>query len=68
MARALSKFIPGNEPSPGSDRWLDLVDQALLSGFGVEDIAIWMHCPADRVRRHVQSLRGHGVLSSWWGC
>ncbi|WP_424967314.1 hypothetical protein [Dinoroseobacter sp. S375] len=50
----------------GSQEWRDLVENRLLEGYGVEDIALWLDTPLRAVRSHVATLRASGALQKWW--
>ena len=51
----------------GSPAWRQRVEDHLLAGYGVEDIAIYLRCHVDRVRTYVVKLRADGTLERWWG-
>lgn len=50
----------------GSKVWRGVVRDELLSGYGVEDIAIKLKCKHDDVRAEVNRLRKQGALARWW--
>ena len=47
-------------PPVKSQAWRAMVEYRLGEGFGVEDIAIQLHCSADTVRQHVRDLMAWG--------
>lgn len=55
---------PKNAPTPGSLIWQRCVNHRLRHGYGVEDIAVQMHCAVERVREYVHLLREEGKLEA----
>lgn len=53
--------------SLGSRKWREQVEMRLLSGFGVEDIALQLDCHVSHVQEEVKRLRAAGDLAKWWG-
>lgn len=51
----------------GSSRWQEQVKHGLLDGFGIEDIALRLHCHRSHVAAEVKRLRAKGDLAKWWG-
>lgn len=47
---------------PRKAYWFKRVEGMLKRGFGVEDIAIKLHCDTEEVRAHVVFLRKTGAL------
>lgn len=51
----------------GSPIWRNRVKFNLISGFGVEDIALKLKCDVEDVRQEMRALRHHGCFAKWWG-
>lgn len=67
MAAKVARYSHAKRVVIGSPQWCSLVEVRLIEGYGVEDIALWLDCCVEHVRRHVVVLRRDRLLRAWWG-
>jgi DNA-binding NarL/FixJ family response regulator len=53
-------------PPVKSKLWRDMVQYRLREGWGIEDIAIQLHCRVETVREYSRDLAANGVYDRWW--
>jgi hypothetical protein len=53
-------------PPVRSKVWRNMVEYRLRAGWGIEDIAIQLHCRAETVREYTRDLAAAGVFRNWW--